>query len=301
MDKVACRICVCCAGALFFAVSATAKPAKPLPVATYDSVPYGSHPRQVMDVYLPEKGAVATPAVVFVHGGGFTSGDRKDGRLADRIPKCLADGIAMIAIEYRFLKDGGDAKPPVKACLDDVIAAIRFIRTKAREWNLDVNRMGLTGSSAGGCACLFAALTGDNAFGIKAVFAQYPQTSLDPKEMREWIPNSKYGANLFGYLDFQTWLDRREESLPWIERFSPSGLLRKCTPSKAPAFFYSGPSAPSPGQLDTDPTHSGTFSEKFKAIAEERGIVCRRGGHDDMTNVLKSIKPVKGRARGRRD
>ena len=267
----------------------TAKTTKTLPVATYDSVSYGSHPRQVMDVYLPKTNAAA-PVVVFIHGGGFTSGDRKDGRLAYRIPKCLADGIAMIAVEYRFLKDCGDAKPPVKACLDDVISAIRFIRTKSSEWKLDTNRIGLTGSSAGGCACLFAALTCDNIFGIKAVFAQYPQTSLDPEEMREWIPNSKYGANLFGYPDFQTWLDKREEVLPWIERFSPAELLRKCTPSKAPAFFYSGPNAPLPGQLDKDPTHSGTFNDKFKAIAQERGIVCRRGSHDDMVNVLKSVR-----------
>ena len=270
--------------------AANAKTASSLPAATFDSVPYGSHPRQVMDVYLPEKSAAASPVVVFVHGGGFTSGDRKDGRLAQRIPKCLADGIATVAVEYRFLKDDKDAKPPVKACLDDVVAAIRFIRAKACEWSLDVNRMGLTGSSAGGCACLFAALSGDNAFGIKAVFAQYPQTSLDPKEMREWIPNSRYGANLFGYPDFQTWLDKRDEVLPWIERFSPAELLRKCTPSKAPAFFYSGPNAPLPGELDKDPTHSGTFSEKFKEIALGRGIVCRRGRHDDMTAVLKSAE-----------
>lgn len=259
-----------------------------LPAATYDSVAYGKHPRQIMDVYLPEKGASANPVVVFIHGGGFTSGDRKDKRLAGRIPKCLANGIAMIAVEYRFLMDAVDVKPPVKACLDDVMDAIRFIQSKASEWNIDPNRIGLTGSSAGGCACLFAALSGDNAFGIKSVFVQYPQTSLDPKEMREWIPNSKYGANLFGYSDFQTWLDNRDKVLPWIEKYSAAGLLRKCTPSKAPVFFYSGPQAPLPGQLDKDPTHSGTFNEKFREIAQSRGILCKRGSHDDMTAVLKS-------------
>ena len=259
-----------------------------LPAATYDSVAYGKHPRQIMDVYLPEKGASANPVVVFIHGGGFTSGDRKDKRLAGRIPKCLENGIAMIAVEYRFLMDAVDVKPPVKACLDDVMDAIRFIQSKASEWNIDPNRIGLTGSSAGGCACLFAALSGDNAFGIKSVFIQYPQTSLDPKEMREWIPNSKYGANLFGYSDFQTWLDNRDKILPWIEKYSAAGLLRKCTPSKAPVFFYSGPQAPLPGQLDKDPTHSGTFNEKFREIAKSRGILCKRGSHDDMTAVLKS-------------
>ena len=290
--KLSTRLSLVLVAALFASgvFAAKAKQPRPLPVATFDSVPYGPHPQQVMDVYLPESGGDVSPVVVFIHGGGFTSGDRKDERLAERIPKCLADGIALIAVEYRFLKDAGEVKPPVKVCLDDVIAAMRFIRMKADDWNLDVERMGLTGSSAGGCACLFVALSGDNAFGIKAVFAQYPQTSLDPKEMREWIPNSKYGANLFGYPDFQTWLDNREKVIPWIERFSAAGLLRKCTPLKAPVFFYSGPKAPPLGALDKDPTHSGTFNDKFEAIAKERGISCRRGSHDDMTTVLKSTR-----------
>ena len=97
-------------GMAFFAVgilavsAAVAAPAKkketkPLPPATFDSVPYGGHRRQVMDVWLPEKGAEASPVIVFIHGGGFTKGDRKDERLAGRIPKCLAANVAMIAVQ----------------------------------------------------------------------------------------------------------------------------------------------------------------------------------------------------------
>lgn len=272
-----------------FACDAAAKKkdTKPLPPATFDSVAYGTHPRQVMDVWLPPKGGVSAPVIVFIHGGGFTKGDRKDERLGARIPKCMAAGVAMVAVEYRLLKDAGDIKPPVRACMDDVVSAMKFIRSKAGEWNLDVSRIGLTGSSAGGCASLFAALTGDNMFGVKAVYVQYPQTSLDPKEMREWIPNSKYGANLFGYPDFNTWHDRRAEVMEWIEKFSAAGLLRKCTPSKAPKFFYSGPKAPPPGQLAKDPTHSGTFNDRFREIAEGRGISYRPGNHDNLLRELR--------------
>ena len=188
------------------------QPAKPLPQPTFDSVAYGDHPMQKMDVWLPEKGA-PTPAIIFVHGGGFRNGSRKDPRLGERIPKCRAARVALISVEYRLLKDAGDVKPPVRVCMDDVTAAIRFVRSKAKEWNIDLSRIGLTGSSAGAHAVLYASLTGDNEFGIRAVYTQYPQTSIDPKEMREWIPNSKYGAPLFGYPDFQTWLDHRDEVL----------------------------------------------------------------------------------------
>ena len=167
-----------------------------------------------------------------MHGGGFRNGDRKDPRLGERIPKCRAARVALISVEYRLLKDAGDVKPPVRVCMDDVTAAIRFVRSKAKEWNIDLSRIGLTGSSAGAHAVLYASLTGDNEFGIRAVYTQYPQTSIDPKEMREWIPNSNYGAHLFGYPDFQTWLDHREEVLPWIEKYSPAGLLRRRDPQR---------------------------------------------------------------------
>ena len=288
LRKIVAASAVLLGASVFAAPSAShaKKEPAPLPAPTFDSVAYGEHPRQVLDAWLPEGASRPAPVILFIHGGGFTKGGRKDARLGGRIPKCRKAGVALVAVEYRFLGDAGDIKPPVKASLDDVMAAIRFVRGKAKEWNLDVSRMGLTGSSAGGCASLYAALAGDNAFGVRAVYVQYPQTSLDPEEMRAWIPNSKYGGPLFGYPDFQTWLDHRGEVLPWIEKFSAAGLLRKCTPAKAPKFFYSGPKAPPPGELAKDPTHSGTFNDKFREIAVGRGIECRRGSHDDLIAAL---------------
>ena len=269
-----------------FAKSPRAASPMPLPAATFDSVAYGTHPRQKIDVWLPANAAEPTPVVVFVHGGGFTKGDRKDKRLAARIPRCHASGIALVSVGYRFLQDANGVNPPVKACLDDVMAALNLIRAKAQEWNIDTGRIGLTGGSAGGCACLFAALSDDCALGIRVVYAQYSQTSLDPREMKEWIPNSKYGAGLFGYSDFQTWLERRDEVLPWIERFSASALLRRCTPEKAPLLLFSGLEVPPPGKLDKDPTHSGIFNVKFAEIAKGRGVTCRRAGEKDFLTAL---------------
>ena len=298
-----CRIAV--AGIVFGAASALAapsakKPSAPLPPPTHGAVAYGTHPRQVLDVWLPGDAAAPAPVIVFIHGGGFTKGDRKDSRLGARIPKCRAADVALVSVEYRLLKDAGDVKPPVRACMEDVMAAIRFVRAKAAEWKLDVAHMGLTGSSAGGCAALYAALAGGNEFGIRAVYAQYPQTSLDPQEMRDWIPNSRYGGPLFGYPDFQTWLDHRADVLPWIEKYSAAGLLRRCPPEKAPVFLYSGGKTPPPGTLAKDPTHSGVFCEKFREIAAARGIVCRRATHDDLIDILTGAQaPSQGSKKGK--
>ena len=149
MKKSVFSLCV----ALLAAVQAVAaptpkKPAPPLPQPTFDSVAYGEHPMQKMDVWLSEGKGAPTPAVIFVHGGGFRNGDRKDSRLGERIPKCRAARVALVSVEYRLLKDAGDVKPPVRVCMDDVMAAIRFVRSKAAEWNIDTSRIGLTGSSA---------------------------------------------------------------------------------------------------------------------------------------------------------
>ena len=67
-------------------------------------------------------------------------------------------------------------------------------------------------------------------------------------------------------------------------------MLKATSVFRHVAFFYGGPKAPPPGQLDKDSTHSGTFSEKFREIAQKRGIVCRRGSLEDMASVLKPSK-----------
>ena len=206
----------------------------PLPAATYDSVAYGTHKMQCMDVWLPKDAKKPTPVVIFIHGGGFRNGNRKSSGTGKYLPACRKAG----------------------------------------------------GGSAGAHSSLCVALTDDNALGVRAIFPIHPQTSMDPKEMREWIPNSRYGGALFGYKSFQEWLDHRDDCAKWIERYSPMALLAKCDPKKAPVIIFEGHAAPKPGVVEKDPTHSGTFIEKFKDAAEKRGVPCRRGKMDDFIKEL---------------
>ena len=141
-----------------------------LPPATYDSVHYGPHERQVVDVWLPDGVSKPVPVVVNIHGGGFTYGERKERILEKRIPECRAAGVAVVSVEYRLVHQAGDVRPPVRICMDDVREAMRFIRLKAADWNLDLDRLVLSGGSAGGCAALYIALSDDNEFGVKAVY-----------------------------------------------------------------------------------------------------------------------------------
>ncbi len=79
------------------------------------NVPYGTHPRQVLDFYQA-KSDKPTPVVFYIHGGGWQGGDKKTN------PKAFLDkGISVVAVNYRYVKNGVEEKvePPVKASLHD--------------------------------------------------------------------------------------------------------------------------------------------------------------------------------------
>ena len=256
---------------------------------TLENVKYGPHLRQGMDVWLPKKASAApVPILVHIHGGGWVNGDRMNAGIVPMQDECRKRGIAFATITYRMLSDGrlDGLNPPVQACLADAVAAIRCVQDHAGEWKIDPKRIGLVGGSAGACSSLYASLQDDCALGIRAILANRPQTSLDPKEMREWIPNISYGAGAFGYRKFDDWLKHRADCLGWIERFSPVNLLRQCTAAKAPVFFYTAEPLPKPGKLPKDPTHAGMFCVKFRDACAAKGIRCEVGDLGKLLTVL---------------
>ena len=107
--------------------------------------------------YLPVlQIAQATPFVVVIHGGSWKSGDKGD--VAEFAYDLAAHGIAAASIEYRLVgRSGGTFPAPVVDTLD----AIDFLRSKAADYNLDANRIGVMGVSAGGHLALMAGLPGD--------------------------------------------------------------------------------------------------------------------------------------------
>ena len=163
----------------------------------------------------------------------------------------------------------------MQGCLDDCENALKFVKAHAAEWNLDTSRIGLAGGSAGACTALYLALKDDNALGVRAVAPIIAQTSMDPQEMKAWIPNSKYGAHAFGYRNFADWLAHRAECLADIERISPAALARKIDPARAPQIFLQYGSPLKPGEIAKDPTHSPVFGEKFRELCAGRGIPCK--------------------------
>ena len=98
-----------------------------------------------LDVYRKEGQQGVLPAVILVHGGGWTGGDKKE--FAEVSRGLAENGFVSFSVNYRLVKENSNKWP---AQLDDVQRAVRWIRANAKKYNIDPNRLGAIGASAGG-------------------------------------------------------------------------------------------------------------------------------------------------------
>lgn len=127
-----------------------------------NNLPYvtGGLSRQWMDLYYVPSNATPTPVVVWVHGGGWASEDESN-------PRALAltnHNIAVAAINYRYTTNPPPSPYPLNvphpAQIHDVKSALRWLRANAALFNLDTNRIGVWGFSAGGHLSALTGATG---------------------------------------------------------------------------------------------------------------------------------------------
>ena len=109
---------------------------------------------QVMDIYFPDSGG-PWPVVLYVHGGGWQLGDKVE---AEFLQFLTENGILLAAINYRLAEEG---EFPIM--IEDSKCAVRYLRTYSAEYNIDPERIGAGGSSAGGHLAALLGLTGKNA------------------------------------------------------------------------------------------------------------------------------------------
>ncbi|MEM9847254.1 MAG: alpha/beta hydrolase [Bacteroidota bacterium] len=122
------------------------------------NVRYGNHKRNKFDIATPNS-ETPTPLVIYIHGGGFTMGDKKAAYIhSDTIRKFLANNIAFATINYRYLDQSEDG---VLSCLQDCKNFLQFARYYADELNVDPERIATYGPSAGGGAGLWLATSDD--------------------------------------------------------------------------------------------------------------------------------------------
>jgi acetyl esterase/lipase len=222
--------------------------------------------------------------VFVIHGGGWQGGEKERVNKFVNVEGLLANGISVAAINYRLIKQAEEEgiKPPVQAPLRDAARALQFVRSKATDWNIDKLRIGATGGSAGACSSLWLAFHDDLAdlkssdsiaresSRLYCAAVLGAQTTLDPQQMKEWTPNSKYGGHAFGLKNFESFLSERQAILPWIAEYSPYALVSSDDP---PIYLnYSAP--PAIGQNQKDPTHTSNFGVKLQEHCKAQHVAC---------------------------
>lgn len=112
------------------------------------------HASQCVDVYLA-KSDVPTPAMIYIHGGGWRAGSKQN--IPSWLKSFVAEGkLSVVAVEYRFTDV---ATHPAQ--VNDCLRAVQFVRHNAAKWNIDPERLGVTGGSAGGHLSAYVAVHGD--------------------------------------------------------------------------------------------------------------------------------------------
>jgi len=156
---------------------------------THTDLAYAPHARGLLDLLIPRGATAPVPLVIWIHGGGWQSGDKSNRAQATRL---LCRGYAVAAINYRL--SGTD---PFPAQIHDVKAAIRFLRANAPAYGLDASRFATFGSSAGGH---LAALAGTSAeiTGLEDLSSGYAGSSSRVQATIDW-----YGPTRFTEMDPQ--------------------------------------------------------------------------------------------------
>jgi acetyl esterase/lipase len=146
-----------------------------------------------LDLYLPA-GDASVPVVVYLHGGGWQVGDKTDGA-KERLSALAERGIAIASANYRLI----DAAT-YPAQVHDVKGAVRWLREHGAHYNLDTERVGAWGASAGAyLASMVGLTTGDAEFeggvggnlhqssAVQAVVHWFGQSDLWTNSRRSWL------------------------------------------------------------------------------------------------------------------
>lgn len=211
----------------------------------------------MLDIYTPvanPAGPTKRPAVVLVHGGGWSAGSRKG--FTDMARGAAKLGMVGITVSYRLVKGDTNHWP---AQLDDVQRAIRWIRAHAEEYGIDPERIGAIGQSAGGhlVACLGTRDTRDNSDAALAGYSSRVECVVNmcgPSDLTD--VQSAQGEQIV-----RGFLGKEGEALQAAAR------------DASPLFFVDGKSAPMlliHGQKDdlVPPSHA----EKLYAALQKAGV-----------------------------
>jgi len=175
-----------------------------------------------LDLYRPGVRAGLLPAVVVLHGGGWQGGDKADGRERGVATELAGAGYACASVNYRLAAPDRSAWP---GCLHDCKNAVRFLRSRAAQYGIDPERIGVIGFSAGAHLAAMTALT-PGAARLEPV-APYPDVSS----------RVQAAVLMYGVYDFETWQPVEADGTPHVFLRSLAGSLVGGSLAEAPELW----------------------------------------------------------------
>ncbi len=264
---------------LTLATTVLAADPKPQLTPTHADVSYGPHARNVLDFWKAE-GEGSRPLLVYIHGGGWTAGDKKQNTAA--YEPFLQKGISCAAVNYRLTPDS-----PLPAPVHDAARAIQFLRTKAKEWNIDTQHIALTGGSAGACTSMWLLLHDDLAdpkandlvlresSRVCAAAVSAGQTSIDPKVIEGWLGPNVLKHRMInmavGERNMEDALANYEKHKPLYIEFSPYNHVDAKDP---PLLMTYGGDMTLPSKDAGHGIHHPVYGVKLKEKSESVGHEC---------------------------
>lgn len=118
-----------------------------------DDIPYGTHRRQKVDILIPNKPVSVAGIILFIHGGGWTQGD-KSGHYHDAKILC-EQGYICATMNYRYVSENVNVFDE----LEDITSALKVIKKTCGEWGFNIEKLLLSGGSAGSHLALLYAYT----------------------------------------------------------------------------------------------------------------------------------------------
>jgi hypothetical protein len=280
-------ISILAAGVMFAAAAAFGGEGKARPPGiepTDRDVKYGAHEKELMNFWQVES-QESIGVLLDIHGGGWMGGKKKE---AAR-PWEMKAGYHHASISYPLVNDG--AVQP--AMLNAALRAVQFLRYKAKEWNIDPERIVLTGGSAGGCSSLLVALHDDVAnpesedpverFSSRVAGAVVAgaQTTMNPFVIKERIGEKTFENPMpykpFGAETPQAIMDNWEEYKELVLKCSPLTHLSADDP---PLHLFYNVNREFPTTKGSNGIHSPIFGEIMLEACQEIGVECHLQYHE---------------------
>ena len=247
------------------------------PEPTHVDISYGPSKANMID-FWKVKSIKPAPLFVFIHGGGFRGGSRKSINPV-LLKRCLEAGIAVASIDYRL---SGEAHYPAQMHVS--ARAIQFIRSKAKQWNINPDLIAAGGGSAGSGISQWLGFHENMAkpqskdpiarqsTRLTCVLALNMQSTYDPRQIKKIVPGNAYDhpalKQLFGLPNNWNWdTDTIDKKLD--EGLKDVSPITHLTSDDPPVFALHYAAAEKPGNI-----HHPNFGKYLKKKMDSLGIEC---------------------------